>query len=197
MDWNQQRASWQTSNQTSQAEDLVIKVRSKQSDIYKRIVWRDRLEILVAAILGPVFIGIGLFKLLTGGFWPGIFAAFLGIWCFVVIARLRWARRHEQVPGFNQDLHAFLSAELQAMRRQRDMLKSILWWYLGPLGIGVIGLYTSISGVSVKSAVYAGVVIVVYAFIYFANQAAAKNSMQTRIDEIKRALNELDKEFKA
>src|SRR4051812_18489406 len=65
-----------------------------------------------------------------------------------------------------------LQAELKAVRTQSRLLGSILWWYLLPLGIGILVCTWGSPGGLAYNIAYTMFVIVLYAFIYRLNQRA-------------------------
>ena len=69
-----------------------------------------------------------------------------------------------------------LQAELKAVRAQSRLLGSILWWYLLPLGVGILvctwgSAYGGLAD-NIGNIVYTIFVIALYAFIYRLNQRA-------------------------
>jgi hypothetical protein len=65
-----------------------------------------------------------------------------------------------------------LRSELNSVRAQSRLLRGILWWYLLPLGIGVLVCTWGSSGGLAYNIGYTIFVIVLYAFIYRLNQRA-------------------------
>ena len=63
-----------------------------------------------------------------------------------------------------------LQAELKAVRAQSRLLGSVLWWYLLPLGIGVLLCAWGGGGGLAGNIGYTIFVIALYAFIYWLNQ---------------------------
>ena len=63
-----------------------------------------------------------------------------------------------------------LQAELKAVRAQSRLLRSVLWWYLLPLGIGVLLCAWGSGGGLAGTIGFTIFVFVLYAFIYWLNQ---------------------------
>lgn len=77
------------------------------------------------------------------------------------------------------------------MEAQAKLLESIWWWYLGPLGIGVIGLYTAIRGLVWESLAYAVVVSLFYIAIGHSNSLAARRQFRKAMAQINEQLDQL------
>ncbi len=70
-----------------------------------------------------------------------------------------------------------LRAELNSVRAQSRLLGSVLWWYLLPLGIGVLVCTWGNPGGLAFKVIYAVFVIALYAFIYWLNQRARSKQL--------------------
>src|ERR1043166_521008 len=87
--------------------------------------------------------------------------------------KLVHARRNTPPAPTGATIVESLQAELKAVRTQSRLLGSILWWYLLPLGIGIlVGTWGSPGGGLVFHIGYTIFVIALYAFIYRLNQQA-------------------------
>jgi hypothetical protein len=93
--------------------------------------------------------------------------------------RLVYARWTTQSTPVGATIVESLRAELKAVRAQSQLLGSIGWWYLLPLGIGIFvctwGSFTGGLGKFLFNVIYTIGVIALWAFIYQLNQRARAN----------------------
>jgi hypothetical protein len=159
-------------------ELAAIRARARQLDVTVRR--RDRIETLVALSLLPIF---GTFAARADGVLVRAGAAIVAISCLWIPLVLRRARRraldHRQ-PGA-----AFLRLELDFVLRQRRLLLTVPWWYLGPLGIGVILFFAGASPSPWLTAVYAAVVVAFYFALYRLNRRAVESNLEPWAHELR------------
>lgn len=70
-----------------------------------------------------------------------------------------------------------VKVELQKVENQIGLLKSVAWWYLLPLLVGVMMCSWGGSGNVPSKLVYSAFVLALYAFIYWLNQRAVRNNL--------------------
>lgn len=190
MEWEEVRDRWQ---QTPSAADMPP---LPQADDTRRL-WavvrrRDWLETLVAIALIPMF-GFAAFRMMTAGeYLAAFFAAFITGAVIYVPLRLWHARRKIPRPDPQQPVREFLLRERDALIHQASMLRSVSRWYSGPLGLGAVGFYTSISGFGWDAAGYALVVLLMCIGIEFMNRRAASRKFSPAIAAVNEQIKALE-----
>jgi CubicO group peptidase (beta-lactamase class C family) len=90
----------------------------------------------------------------------------------LVVSKSRLPKAEPDAPLFEA-----VKVELQKVENQIRLLKSVAWWYLLPLFVGVMMHRWGGSGSLLSKLVYSTVVLVVYAFIHWLNRRAARNNL--------------------
>jgi len=194
MNWNDLCENWtkQTFAENQTMAQSIADIKAKAKTLHRRIVFRDRLETVVALLMAPVF-AYGSYKLGSDGLMVASAAALmLAIWSLYVPWKLHKARR--LIPSAEADLSLleYLHVECAALQAQYALLSGILRWYLGPPAFGVLVLYTGIKGFGVQSARFALAVLVVYSVIYLLNRVAADKRLAPMITRIKNQIHQLE-----
>lgn len=181
---------WQTPEEDSRDEwpdDVVLmRVRGRAAELDRTIQRRDRLEILAAALASVLFM-----PLLFDASWvtrAGVVLFLLG--SALILVKLRRARREPPDPA--APLGEVLRAERERLHAQIRLLDSVLWWYIAPLGLGVILVFVGSAGLSWASLVYTAVVVALGAWIRALNRDAARRELAPRRDALDRLLVELE-----
>lgn len=190
MSWAALRDSWQT-RADPDAEAAAAMPPARVSMLRRKIFRRDLLESLVALLIAPLFLAFAVMAWLHGKWWVFGFSAFLVAAVVYVPWRLWRERRKLPKSDPSRPVREYLLAEREAMRVQAELLEGIWWWYLGPLAIGVVGLYVSMRGFVWQSAAYAAVVLVFYFAIGKANQVAARSQYRVAMEEIDEQVSQL------
>jgi hypothetical protein len=110
-------------------------------------------------------------------------AAIVAISCLWIPLVLRRARHRAVDHG--QPVAAFLRLELDFVLRQRRLLLTVPWWYLGPLGIGVILFFAGASPSPWLTAAYAAVVVAFFYALYRLNRRAVEGELEPRERELR------------
>jgi hypothetical protein len=186
MDLDRLRDGWRqegdgTMRRPEQEELAMIRARALELD---RIVRRrDRLETAVALLLLPLFAWlsvVGRFELSRLG------AALIAISCVIIPLRLKWARRAPPDPG--QPTTRVLEQELARVRAQQRLLGSVLWWYLAPLGVGVVLFVAGASPSPWLTGAYAALVAAFFAWLWRLNRRAVRDELTPRARELETLL---------
>lgn len=90
----------------------------------------------------------------------------------LIVSKRRLPKAEPNAPIFDA-----VKVELQKVENQIRLLKSVVWWYLLPLFVGVIMFNWGGAGSVASKIAYFVVVLVVYAFIYWLNQHAVKKNL--------------------
>jgi hypothetical protein len=155
------------------AQIAAMKMRMKGFD--QTISWRDYGEVAACIFIIVWFGGDLLFRrnstLTQAGCVVLIVSAVLIAW------KLIWSKRRLPKAEPNAPIFDAVKAELQKVENQIGLLKSVAWWYLLPLFVGVIMCNWGGSASVPSKLIYFAVVLALYAFIYWLNQSAVKNNL--------------------
>ncbi len=184
------RRIWQAPDEGSHGDvtgDVVLsRVRRRAAELDRTLRRRDRLESVAAVVLCALFV-----PLLFGASWvtrAGVVLFLLG--SALILVKLRRARREPPDPA--APLGEVLRAERERLHAQIRLLDSVLWWYIAPLGLGVILVFVGSAGLSWASLVYTAVVVALGAWIRALNRDAARRELAPRRDALDRLLVELE-----
>ena len=159
----------------------LAEVHAQAEKLHRTVRQRNLGEYIAAAV---VVIGFGLYAVVLPGAMVKLGSLMVLVGTLLVVWQLH--RRTAPLPVSAADCLAHLSAELI---RQRDALRSVLLWYLGPLvpGIAVFlaGLYVQIPQARRHVLFTAVLCIVVFAGVWALNRWGASR-LQRRIDALAR-----------
>ncbi len=151
----------------------VMKRRMKGFD--KTIRWRDYGEV-AAGIFIIVYFGreliLGNHSLLTQAGCVVLIVSCIFIDWKLITSKRRVPKAEPNAPVFDT-----VKVELQKVENQIGLLKSVAWWYLLPLFVGVMLFYFGTPASFQSKLVYFTAVLVVYVFIYWLNQRAVKKNL--------------------
>jgi hypothetical protein len=180
------REAWQ--QQPPEAIRLSIEdVRRQARTFGRQVAWRNAREYVAAALAAAQLAAI---------FWRAsdtfvrIGAASIVVGLFYVMWRLN-ARGRSRRPAAELGETPGLEFLKQNLARQRDLLRNVGRWYLGPLLPGVVILFIATvranppasSGAAWPVGAAAAVIALVFLAIWRVNVRAAK-TLQARIDEL-------------
>jgi CubicO group peptidase (beta-lactamase class C family) len=155
-------------------EKLIAAMQRKMKSFDRTIFWRDWRENLAAIFVAIFF----------GGTFFTVSAPMARIGCVILVlasAFICWYPMHKKrgVAKAEPDapMTEALQSELQKVEVQIGLLRSILWWYLLPLGVGVLLFSFGDSRSPSFNLGFPVVVIALYAFIYWLNQRAVEKQL--------------------
>lgn len=191
------KSNWQEKMQSTDAPEnlteYITMLEQKTVKIDKDIKRRDRLEIGVALLLIPAWI-FGLFVSVSLIQTLGFIIAIAS--CLYIPYKLVKAKQIE--PSKSNSMRAFLENERQKLVQQKQLLESVFWWYLGPLGLSIglitVGATANESGIpqpDIWLTAYLIAVAVLYAGIYVMNKKAAKKKFTPLLENIDNKLSDL------
>jgi hypothetical protein len=187
MDFDQLGETWRRRGGAGGSPVKALEAVQQRATSLRRIVRRrDRIEIGVALLMLPLF---GWLAIASRNDVSRAGAAIVAVACALIPFRLRAARRPESDPG--QPLLVRLRQELSQVEAQDRLLSSVAWWYLAPLGVGVI-LFVGGTASRTWGAVYAVVVIAVYTWLYHLNRRAVVTELQPRARELQDWISHLE-----
>jgi len=181
---------------TLDAELVIKEVRRNEQQFAAMIYCRDLREVGVALVMVPVWIYIGI-RMSSIWTWYLEIPALIWIAGFMVVDRIR-QRPQKAAPG--DTLRSTIENSLAQVKHQMWLLRNILWWYLLPLGSGVI-IWTAHLAWRARSggfemmapyAVISVFFVLVGVFVYWLNQHAMRKQLEPRRKELQDLLGSLD-----
>jgi hypothetical protein len=193
------KQAWQRqSSQLAVAPELLLQeLQRNEQQFAATIFCRDAREILVALVLLPVWVIMGI-NLSSPWTWYLAMPGIAWVAGFLVVDRMRHKPRAPQ-PG--EPLRECGGRSLDQVEHQIWLLRNVLWWYLLPLMVPVVVFFChlawldrddgweSVFGMAPPVAVVAAVTI----FIYWLNQKGARQ-LESRRDELRALLASLKDE---
>jgi len=169
--------------------DLIARlVEQFARDMERKILRRDLTESILA-LAGVVFFGWLAVRSPTV---VGKIGCLIAVaWAVLVIAKLWHARHGGRRPAGSLPLDGYLSEERQYLIRQIRLLRSVAWWYISPLLLGVNLEVWANSPSWVFSACYLVATVILGVFIWWLNQRAIRSVLQPMLDEIDRVARQL------
>lgn len=188
---------WQSaihSDSTPSDFDKVIDMLEQETTkIDKEIKRRDILEISIALLLIPVWT-YGLVTSVSTMQSVGLVIAIIS--SLYIPYRLISARKVNAQKS--DSIKAFLLQERQKLQQQKQMLESIVWWYIGPLTLAILlitlGSNVNEAGlpqVPANMYWYYGSVALLMVGTYLLNKRAAKKKFSPLLDNIEKRLAQI------
>jgi len=201
MTFDELQKAWQSQQENYKSKidsNLILKeVKRNQRHFESAILRRDIGEIGCAVLL----IAVSLYFGIKDRLWPMWLLAILCFWVgvFMVVDRIVQKRRQ---PCVSDSLFNCVKSSLAQINHQIWLLKNVLWWYLAPLGAGLI-IWFGYCGISVMISenptggyllfILACIVgtILLYWGIYWLNQWAKRKELDPRKYELEELMNSL------
>ncbi|MEO0576458.1 MAG: hypothetical protein AAF004_13420 [Pseudomonadota bacterium] len=183
--------TWQMSDAP---QTLTIKQLSPTSleKLWTKISRRDRLETIASVAMIPVF-GFATWQAFSEGQWStAIFALLITAAVIWIPFKLRATRKLRPAPDPQQNVLAFLRAELAAVQAQARLARAAWLWYVAPIAVGVIGFYTSVAGWNADSLGYAVIVVVVGIAIHALNAYGAAPKFDASARELEEQIRHIE-----
>lgn len=182
MEFENLPALWRTRIGSADAAtaELAAQIVDRSRSLAAGVRRRDRLETVISLAIAPLFAAVVVLGTSATG---RLGAAILTASCLFIPIRLAHARRLFRPAGPDLSLRAFLGEERERLLAQRRLLRTVLWWYLLPLGAGVVLLFGS-KAQWLGTAVYSAVVIALYWAIHRANQKAIATQLEPRLADV-------------
>jgi len=189
-DWQQNISSSTTPENLS---EVIAMLEKETTKIDKEIKRRDLLEIAIAVLLIPVWI-YGLFTSVSTMQTIGLVIAIVS--CCYIPYKLISAKKIK--PQKNTGLKDFLLSEKQKIAQQKQLLETIVWWYIAPLTTAIV-LITLGSTVTENGlpqlnqhlTIYYGCLVLLIVGIYLLNKRAARKKFGPLLKKIEQRLAEL------
>ena len=168
---------------------ITASVRESDGRFRRKIWWRDLREIGAALVVAGFFILVGQTWLRWISVGCSLFVA-----AVIISSRLILKRDRE-----NSSVIARLREMIRETEMQIKLLRSVLWWYLLPCGIGTIAFvldhpfkFSKISPSNLL--IFGGMIAASFLGVYWLNQRAVRKVFEPRRARLQRALAELSQE---
>ena len=199
MTFEELKETWQSQQGalmlTIDSNMLLNEVKRSKEYFESAIFWRDVREAGLCAVLSIFFLYVGIRLAL----WPLFLLAALtlGVGLFLVVDR---ALQKRKAPKFTGSLAGCIESALAQVNHQIRLLKSVLWWYLLPPGIGMTISYIHLAYVLRRAPTWCLlmpvasfiVMTIVLWGVYRLNQCAVRKELLPRRAELEQLLNALE-----
>ena len=175
---------------TIKEEMLLSVTRRNQQDFVAAVLRRDFREVAVCILLVAFFLqcyvnskSMSMLIMTVGCIFVGSF--------FIVDRHIQKKRQ----PVYGDTLTCCLKQSLNQVNHQIWLLRNVLWWYLLPIGIGMLVgpiLETGVAGLNRGYVIVAIFEVTVFCGVYRINQHAVLYGLLPRRYEILTLLNQLD-----
>ncbi len=168
--------------------EVVAGVRARAEELDRTLRRRDRRETVVAVAVSLLFLAaFPVSGLVTRvGILVTVAAAI-----FIVFV-LRRARRGEGTPDPDAPLLVVLHRERERVGAQIRLLRSVVWWYILPIGVGVMLIFGGGVGWGPLTMGYGAAVVVLGWVVHALNQKAVRTELVPRHEELDSLLRELE-----
>jgi hypothetical protein len=171
---------------------ILTDVRRKARAFDRSIVWRDLREVVAAVIVAVAFGWTGLAADKEGvSPWLCWIAAIipLGVAGFLLVDRQRMRRSR---PTGERTVLAAIDQALIEVRHQARLLRSVVWWYILPLGVATLLFLAFVLGQAplpiaaraTAGAVMAFVIVAINIRVWWLNHLAVRRHLEPRIREL-------------
>ena len=101
-------------------------------------------------------------------------AAILVCWGLFIIYTMHRTRTIQKATSLDAPVHEFCRIELGRLDRQIQLLRGVLWWYIGPCIVGVNVMFVGMAGFGAASLVNALVTLLLGWGLYVLNMRASR-----------------------
>jgi len=197
-DFDQLKSQWQEKVEkiSVQSNNLISSLEKETRKMHRSLFWRDVSEICTAVFIIIVFSVIfltqkGTPNLSKLGYIVAIFA------CIFIIYKLISAR-YKNTDIIFTSLEKNIKYQITFFEKQKDLLNSVLLWYIGPVIFSLILVFAGF-GLEAESLpkfllsynLYFFGVTVITVLIWLANKYAARKTIQPIIDRLNAQLEAL------
>jgi hypothetical protein len=169
--------------------ERIVAVRARATELERLVRLRDRTETVTALLMLPLF-GWLAFRVPHPAAQAG--AALIALGCVLVPMRLRAARARPMDPG--TPVYAALREERTRLHAQLRLLRSVGWWYLAPLFVGVILFLAGARASLTVRLLLIAVTIVAGIALLALNRRTAQRELAPVIARLDDVLHELERD---
>lgn len=185
--WKKQEAD---EKESLTKEQLAVMLNNRLISFDEKIKRRDWLEIGAAVIISLTCL-IVLFN--TQSVWFRLGCLTLIFASGLIIYKLVSARKKRSDTNINADISFgnHLTDELDKMRTQKRLLKSVIRWYLLPIFIGIVFFIIGFEQEFMFKILYLTAVVILYGYIWKLNQDAVAEKVDPLIRDLEEAIDVL------
>ena len=181
---------------TYDSEQLSLEVQRSQDAFRSMIFYRDLREVLVALVMIPVWIALGVGTSSPWTWYLGI-PAFLFIAGFLLVDRKLHPQRPCE-PG--EPLLFFAKESLAQVEHQIWLLRNVFWWYLFPCCLAFAAFFIQVGwqttgswwGGILLATIPGAIVYFIYRRVYLTNQRAVEKQLLPRQADLQKFIAALD-----
>jgi 4-hydroxybenzoate polyprenyltransferase len=183
--WGNSKVPRLTINSLSLSKELDKEFKT----IERKIARRDLREIIAAIALIPLALARAYF---TSPVLAKITLLLIIPYALMVIYKLKQAKKYK-VTDMNLDFKESIKRQIIYYCKQRDLLNTVLWWYLLPPAILSMLHLTSLGMVFEKLIFHGMFITILYGAIYALNKRVVRKQLNPLIRKLDDILLELDR----
>jgi hypothetical protein len=192
MNLNDARGSWQSHGEGApprlSGDELLAFVKAEAKRFDRQILLRDLREViagvLAIALVAPTAVRANpLTRLGT--------VVVITALVFIVV-RLTRARRKSRGDAMDRPVALALRAEQAKIDTQIHLLETVLWWYVGPLWLGLVMIIAGRDGISWMTLAWVAALTAFSLALLRVNAHAARRYLWPRRDRLAQLLGDLD-----
>lgn len=190
LNWQQQVNTPAT---TENLTEVIAMLEKETTKIDKEIRRRDMLEITIAILLIPFWLW-GLYNSVSSLQTVGL--------CLAISTSIyipyKLVSAKKVAPVKNNNVKTFLETERLKVQQQKQLLESIVWWYIAPITVSIVLITlgsrvndAGIPQINEQLGYYYGFLTLLIVGIYLLNKQAAKKKFEPLLKNIEQRLAEL------
>ncbi len=161
-----------------QHEKLIQNMKAKMNQFDKDIKRRNLRETIAALIVFVAFAVFGGFGLYDGNYLLGFACTIICFGCVFIVYKFVNAQvtiSDEEV--YTMSNKEYLSYELKKVNEQIRILKSVFWWYILPIAVGLCLFFFAMPYNTTSLIIHIALVLAVSVGLYILNQKAVKKDL--------------------
>lgn len=187
--------SWQETNRadatSSRREELIATTCRRVERLWATVLRRDLVE-TAAALLGLYVVTGMLWRF--EGFVPRLGAAVVIVSTIFVMFRLHRSRLLRPASKIDASVRDFCRVELDRVNDQIALLRSVAWWYVSPILLGVNLVFAGVAGFGLASLTYLLATLLLGWGIHALNQRAVRKGLIPVREQIESLQRELEQD---
>lgn len=191
MNWNTLQQQWQHDASAVPAAPPVDELMRADEKLRSKVLRRDRIETLAAAVVMVVFVGYALLAAALSEWLLVIGHAGIATWAAWVPYRLRQSRRKGAAPAPDAPLREHLARSRDATLAQARLLERAWLWYVLPCVVGLFVVTLADSGPTPIALAYLALVALAGAAIAWCNRRVAHRKLLPHAEVLQRELDAL------
>ena len=188
-------SAWKEQNDRAlspeEREAVIARVCRRVERIGGTVFRRDLVE-TIAAVFVIIIFGRYLYVAPADHVVSKSGAAILVCWGLFIIYTMHRTRTIQKPASLDAPVREFCRIELGRLDRQIQLLRGVLWWYIGPCIVGVNVMFVGMAGFGAASLVYALVTLLLGWGLYALNMRAVANHLVPPRNELASLLAQLE-----